>query len=240
MGRLDETRGRSTHSEKAYLLYRTIRNIVQKARRHAALDFQYSDNYYNKNLQGPYLEEGNWVFTLINCPKHKFSERFQGPYKIIKKISDHLYVIEMENSDEKLVNISKLKRYVHSKFSPQQILDPKAMEFIPATAAASKCSQRTESSAELAPLNDSDPISIELEVVPDSQGGNERQGTPATANEETATMNAAPGESVHVDTWFDEDDTVIVEAPDTDPISAPVLRRSTRTTHPIDRFQAGF
>ena len=112
---------------KAYELYRTVRNIVQKARRHAALDFQYADNTYNKNLRGPYMEEDDWCFTLINCPTHKFSERWQGPYRICKKISDHLYVIELENGKDKVVNISKLKRYVKSKFSPQ--LNPQAREF---------------------------------------------------------------------------------------------------------------
>ena len=110
---------KSKQHGKAYELYRTVRNIVQKARRHAALDFQYADNTYNKNLHGPYLEEDDWCFTLINCPKHKFAERWQGPYRICKKISDHLYVVELDNGKEKVVNISKLKKYTKSKFSPQ-------------------------------------------------------------------------------------------------------------------------
>ena len=49
----------------AYIIYRTIRDIVQKARRHAALDFGYADTAYNKKVLGPY-------FTLIECPQHKF------------------------------------------------------------------------------------------------------------------------------------------------------------------------
>ena len=115
---------------KAYELYRTVRNIVQKARKHAALDFQYADNTYNKNLRGPYFEENDWCFTLINCPTHKFSERWQGPYKICKKISDHLYVIELGNGKDKVVNISKLKRYTPSRFSPNK-MNPEAPEFKP-------------------------------------------------------------------------------------------------------------
>ena len=233
LGRLSETRGHTKYSEKAYQLYRTIRNIVQKARRHAALDFQYSDNYYNKNLKGPYFEEGDWVFTLINCPQHKFSERFQGPFKVIKKISDHLYVIELDDGKEKLVNISKLKRYVRSKYSPQRVLDPVAPEFIPTLDTTPLTEERVD--AELASPDDTtSPISVELEIVPAHDPEDEKQGIPVVG--ETHGNNSP--ESEH-NTWFDEDDAVIVDAPDTDPVAAPVLRRSTRITQPIDRFQAG-
>lgn len=114
---------------KAYQIYRTVRNIVQRARKNALLDFQYSDNTYNKNLKGPYLQEGQWCYTLINCPKHKFAERWQGPYKIVKKIDDHLYVVELESGKDKLVNISKMKKYVKSKFSPELELNADAPEF---------------------------------------------------------------------------------------------------------------
>lgn len=116
---------------KAYELFRTVRNIVQKARRHAALDFQYADNTYNKNLKGPYFEENDWCFTLINCPSHKFSERWQGPFKVCKKLGDHLYVIELDNGKEKVINISKMKRYVPNKFSHDKRMNPEATEFTP-------------------------------------------------------------------------------------------------------------
>ena len=117
---------------KAYELYRTVRNIVQKARKHAALDFQYADNTYNKNLKGPYFEENDWCFTLVNCPSHKFSERWQGPFRVCKKLGDHLYVIEIDNGKEKVINISKMKRYAPNKFSHDKRMNPEAPEFTPA------------------------------------------------------------------------------------------------------------
>ena len=117
---------------KAYELYRTVRNIVQKARKHAALDFQYADNTYNKNLKGPYFEENDWCFTLVNCPSHKFSERWQGPFRVCKKLGDHLYVIELDNGKEKVINISKMKRYAPNKFSHDKRMNPEAPEFTPA------------------------------------------------------------------------------------------------------------
>ena len=123
----------------AYGIYRTIRDICIKARRHAELDFQYSDNSYNKRLQGPYFDKGDWVYTLIECPAHKFSKRWQGPYLIIKKLDDHLYVIDL-GAKEKLVNIGKLKRYIKSCYSPAH-LNAEAPEFRPNT---SSTAQETE------------------------------------------------------------------------------------------------
>ena len=104
----------------AYVIYRTIRDIVRKARRHAALDFGYADSAYNKKMLGPYFKQGDWVFTLMECPKHKFEKRWQGPFQITKKIDDHLYIIDLGSRD-KLVNISKLKPYTKSKYSPPHL-----------------------------------------------------------------------------------------------------------------------
>ena len=122
----------SKKKTSAYIIYRTIRDIVQKARRHAALDFGYADSAYNKKVRGPYFEQGDWVFTLIECPQHKFSKRWQGPFEITKKIDNHLYVIDLGSRD-KLVNISKLKPYVKNKYSPSY-LNVEAPEFTPKTA----------------------------------------------------------------------------------------------------------
>ena len=116
----------------AYSIYRTIRDIVQKARRNAALDFGYADNSYNKRVLGPYFKEGDWVYTLIECPAHKFSKRWQGPFQITKKIHDHLYVVDLGPRD-KLMNISKLKPYQNSKYSPPS-LNALATTFVPQSA----------------------------------------------------------------------------------------------------------
>ena len=122
----------SKKKTSAYQIYRTIRDIVQKARKHAALDFGYADSAYNKKMLGPYFEKDDWVFTLIECPQHKFEKRWQGPFQIIKKIDDHLYVIDLGSRD-KLVNISKLKPYVKSKYSPPH-LNVNAPNFTPRSA----------------------------------------------------------------------------------------------------------
>ena len=78
-----------------------------------------------------YFKQGDWVFTLVECPQHKFSKRWQGPFEITKKIDDHLYVIDLGSRD-KLVNISKLKPYLKNKYSPAH-LNIQATEFTPRT-----------------------------------------------------------------------------------------------------------
>ena len=54
------------------------------------------------------------------CPSHKFSKRWQGPHQVTKRIDDHLYVVDLGSRD-KLMNISKLKRYVTSNHSPSHL-----------------------------------------------------------------------------------------------------------------------
>ena len=230
---------KNKYSAKAYALHRTIKTIVRKARKHAALDFKYADNYYNKNLQGPYFEENQWCFVLINCPKHKFSARWRGPYKICKVISEHLYIVEMEDGKEQLVNISKLKPYKMSKYAPK---------CVNSTATPEVPTSPVEVQDSPSPVNDNEttedsPISLELEVMPQ----------PITAHDVTAPSTSDQGpDNVRIpttqepdndpgDTWFDApEETLIIAPPDTLPNHQLELRRSTRTKLPVARYQAGF
>ena len=58
----------------------------------------------------------------MNCPAHKFSIRWRGPFKVQKALSNHLYVVLINNdvNQEKVINISKMKRYTGSlsNFNP--------------------------------------------------------------------------------------------------------------------------
>ena len=107
------------YDAKAWQLYKNCKEITRKVRQHAEADFCYSQRYCDKNLKGPYFEEGEEVFILIQCPKHKFGPRWVGPYKIQKKISDHLYSVLLPNGEQKVYNIRKLKKYIRNKYSPK-------------------------------------------------------------------------------------------------------------------------
>ena len=52
----------------------------------------------------------------VNVPKHKFADRFHGPYLIIDKINDHNYIVHV-NGTNKVVNISKMKAYKPNKYA---------------------------------------------------------------------------------------------------------------------------
>jgi hypothetical protein len=106
-----------SQAEVAHMKHQLIKTIVRKARIHAQRDFMYADNTYNRYIGGPFFQAGDHCYVLVDCPKHKFSKRWKGPYRITKAIDQHLYVVQLETG-EKLCNITKLKRYKHNIYSP--------------------------------------------------------------------------------------------------------------------------
>ncbi|MCP4261634.1 MAG: transposase family protein, partial [Planctomycetes bacterium] len=97
------------YNNKAYELYRNSKDITRRVRQHANADFCYNaQKSHDRNLKGPYFKEQDEVFVMIQCPSHKLSPRWVGPYKISRKISDHLYAVELPNGDTKYCNVSKL------------------------------------------------------------------------------------------------------------------------------------
>ena len=119
----------SSYNDKAYQLHRTIKDIVRKVRINSELDFKYSEKSYNSKVKGPFFKEGQYCYVLVNCPAHKFSIRWRGPFKVQKALSDHLYVVLINNdvNQEKVINISKMKRHTGSLSN----LNPNSNTFIP-------------------------------------------------------------------------------------------------------------
>ena len=110
-------------------------------------------------------------------------------------------------------------------------MDPGAPEFIPTPNIAPLTEERGDTELE-SPDDSGSPISEELEIVPAHDPKEEKQGIPAVDETQIVSYDTQ-------NTWFDEEDAAIVDAPETDPVTAPVSRRSTRITQPIDRFQVG-
>jgi hypothetical protein len=106
-----------SHAEVARLKHKLIKSIINKARVHAQRDFLYADNTYNRNITGPFFKTGDFCYILVECPLHKFSKRWRGPFKIIRAINQHLYVVQLENG-EKTCNITKMKEYRKNSYSP--------------------------------------------------------------------------------------------------------------------------
>ena len=55
-------------------------------------------------------------FVLVIVPKHKYADRWAGPYRITEKLSDYLYVVDIKGV-KKVVNISKMKAYKPNRYS---------------------------------------------------------------------------------------------------------------------------
>eukprot|EP00116_Pleurobrachia_bachei_P003391 sb/3463653/ len=107
-----------------YQLYASIRSLTRGVMHTAETRAEYIHvlrsrlcTEYDKNVRGPYFNEGDTCFILVNCPKHKYADKWIGPFVIHRKINDHNYVIKI-NGEEKVVNISKMKLYKSNKYSP--------------------------------------------------------------------------------------------------------------------------
>ncbi|KAL5247030.1 hypothetical protein ACHWQZ_G019036 [Mnemiopsis leidyi] len=110
-------RENSTVAQAVYKNHQELKKIIRKVRKQSRTDFIYAAKQHDRNLHGPYFKEGDLCFVLIQCPKHKFDPKFHGPFRISKVINDHLYVVDLGKGVEKVVNISKLKHFVASKYS---------------------------------------------------------------------------------------------------------------------------
>ena len=118
----NETPELGTHKNKspaelAKLKHQLIKTILGKATQHAQRDFMYADNTYNRNINGPFFETGDYCYLLVESPKHKFSKRWKGPYRITKAVNQHLYLVRLETGD-KMCSITKMKKYTPNIFYP--------------------------------------------------------------------------------------------------------------------------
>ena len=102
--------------QQAYDLYKRVANITRKARDATQKRVEYMTKQFDKKTHGPYFTEGDLCLLLVLWPKHKYAERWTGPYKVTEVISDHLYVVDVKG-EMKVISISKMKHYKDNKFS---------------------------------------------------------------------------------------------------------------------------
>ena len=75
------------------------------------MDLMHNDSWNNRNLHGPFFKPGDLTFVMVQCPKHKFAPRWQGPFKVAKKVNDHVYVVELTDGTQVVKSLTKLKHY---------------------------------------------------------------------------------------------------------------------------------
>ena len=102
----------------AYDLHRKIGIIMQKAQAATNKSVEYMTKQFNsKYANAPFFEKGQYCYVKINVPSSKFSARWTGPWKILKKISDNVYIVLVDNK-ESVTNVGRMKPYHHSKYFP--------------------------------------------------------------------------------------------------------------------------
>ena len=121
-------KGDTAYSQKAWELHQAYKKILRTVSNNLESSYERADAPHNRRLNKPF-EKGDMCFVLVRCTKHKFSPKWFGPVPVVKVINDCVYVVKLPDG-EKVVNISKLKEYARSKFSPSS-LDPEAPEFKP-------------------------------------------------------------------------------------------------------------
>ena len=104
-----DTSATNTHAQRAYQLHKAYRKVLRTVAQHLNATYERDDASHNRRVDKPF-KAGDLCLVMIRCPHHKFAPRFHGPVKIIKAINESVYVIDLEGT-EKVVNISKLKRF---------------------------------------------------------------------------------------------------------------------------------
>jgi hypothetical protein len=252
---------KSQHARRAFEQHKHMKAILKKVRENAEQDFLYNKRFHDRNLHGPYFKEGDYCFTFVECPAHKLSKKWQGPYKVKKVISDHVYVIELPGG-EKVCNISKLKYYKKSKYSPAIIKstdpahdheptpnnnnpqrhiavdDDLIVECIPADSAPETCTGQQN-----------DDVPQPQPPPPDSQSHIVIDNT-TTGDNSTVQQQDPVVDPVDDATESDTEDDLFVDAPEPteEQVETAELRsrglrlglRPRESLKPVDRYQAGF
>ena len=122
--RIEEIRAGITDDDQrklmAYDLYRNVADVTRKVAENSARKAEHMKSYYDRNrVKGPFFNAGEWCLLLIPMPNHKYSPRFTGPFKIVEKISDWNYIVDV-NGERKVTNITKMKIYKPNHFTSAQ------------------------------------------------------------------------------------------------------------------------
>ena len=108
----------SLKSQYAYKLHSTIRTIMNMAQKALNQQVKFMSKEYNKNVTEIPFKVNDHCYVKINVSK-KWSARWTGPWKILKKISDHLFIVLVDGK-EKVVSVTRMKVYKHSKYFPAE------------------------------------------------------------------------------------------------------------------------
>ena len=202
----------TTSESTAYELYRQIRDITRRVIVKTKQRAQYMATQYDKKVKGPFFEKGQYCLVLVNVPKHKFGEKWQGPFLITHKINDWNYIVKI-NDKEKIINIQKMKPYEVNKYST-----------LPRSKAPDdtlKSQHPTDTKTE--PLNHDSESSSEDEITFTFSSGDENISATADSAPISATADFAPISAT-------ADSAPVSATADSTPVSAGVSADDTQVS----------
>eukprot|EP00116_Pleurobrachia_bachei_P001044 sb/3461306/ len=230
-----------TREKQIYETYMKIQKVTREAVKSIQEKAKYMKAAYDKHVHGPFFEEGQYCMLLVKPAQHKWLPRFEGPYLITEKLSDHNYIVQTE-TEKKLVNITKMKLYKKNKYSTnEKVKELRKEESIPKNVTTKMPEDNVESSSSSSSSDDEDwelysfrrstcNTTSSVPAASSSVRSQEDEQDPFT----TASSGAEIEEHAEVT-------QPIGEIRDTDPVSAstpiPAERRtSSRERKPMERL----
>jgi len=123
----DEKNLPATYDEYCRDLVKRIKDIEEQTAFKIAVSFDKSRDRYNRMHQKLEFQENDYVWVRNNIKKvgecQKWAPQFLGPYRILEKIGENNYLLELPKGARKgtdRVNIERLKRYI----APDGSLNP--------------------------------------------------------------------------------------------------------------------
>ena len=101
------------YSQAAYMLYHRLQDAYQAAHESIKTNQISSKKRYDSKINVQSFVEGEWAYLWKPAPRDcdykKFYDHFRGPYKIVKKMTDHQYKIEIGESKYDVVHMELMK-----------------------------------------------------------------------------------------------------------------------------------
>ena len=113
-----------TYSQAAYDLYQRLQKAYMSAHESIKSKQISSKKRYDSKINVQSFVEGEWAYVWKPAPKNcnyrKFYDHFRGPFKIVKKLTDHLYKIKIAENKFDTVHMELMKSAPPSE-NPDQV-----------------------------------------------------------------------------------------------------------------------
>ena len=101
------------YSEAAYHLYHNLRDVYKFVNENIGVQQEYNKRRYDEKVSVKAYQIGQWVYvwkpTPAYCSYRKFYDNYRGPFKIVEKVTEHTYKIDLGPDKYDVVHMEHLK-----------------------------------------------------------------------------------------------------------------------------------